>query len=124
MAKLNIGANSINMAIRDSSLKFSANGLALQNGDFIISDINGEKIFYTDDLGNLTLKGNVYADEGVFRGDIYANNGYFNGTINAFDGTIGGFNIVSKYYKPIEVEEGQSKEGLYFLLDEHPVIYK
>lgn len=124
MAKLNIGANSINMAIRDSSLKFSANGLALQNGDFIISDANGEKIFYTDDLGNLTLKGNIYAEEGTFRGDVYANSGYFNGTINAFDGTIGGFNIVSKYYEPMEVEEEQSKEGLYFLLDEHPIIYK
>ena len=123
MAKLNIGANSINMAIRESSLEFSANGLALKNGDFVISDVSGEKIFYTDDLGNLTLKGNVYAESGIFKGDVYANNGYFNGTINAFDGTIGGFSIVSNYYEATE-ENPNDLNDLYILLDEHPLIYK
>lgn len=113
MAQLNIGANSINMAIRNSSLEFSSDGLSLQNGDFVIFDENEEKIFYTDDLGNLTLKGNVYAEDG-----------YFNGTINAFDGTIGGFNIVSNYYEPIESEAIQSGEIFYILLDEYPITYK
>lgn len=36
--------------------------------------------------GQLSLKGNVFADNGYFRGDVYANSGYFNGEVNAESG--------------------------------------
>jgi hypothetical protein len=36
MARLNIGAADITAAVRESSLKFSADGLSLYNGNFTI----------------------------------------------------------------------------------------
>ena len=159
MAKLNINAADITASIQDASLKFSANGLQLDNGDFVIVNPNyikttleitadnfgqyelyvidnnnnfvkaeifeegkeyyqrqEEKVFYADEKGNLNLRGNVYATDGVFRGDIFANNGTFNGEINAINGTIGGFNIVSNYYVPTDEKSFSQGETGYFLL--------
>ena len=52
-------------------------------------------LLYTDDDGNLTLKGSVHAENGYFNGEVHATSGDFNGNINALGGTIGGFQIVS-----------------------------
>ena len=43
--------------------------------------------------GTLTLKGDVYANNGFFRGRIEATEGSFKGKIEAAEGEIGGFNI-------------------------------
>jgi hypothetical protein len=147
MAKLNIGATDIVASILNSTMRFSAEGLEVGNGDFRIynpdcyrkiqldetqynTDYNNgkyyyhldannsyvladktydseiqyfekynENVLYADgDTGALTLKGNIYANSGVFRGDVFANNGTFNGTITATDGSIGGFKIYSNYF--------------------------
>lgn len=157
MAKLNIGANDIVASIRDTSLKFSSDGLDLVNGDFSIYDfvykpiiltaesfetnkyykLDGnskpqlaisfeegvqyyeqykEAVFYADGVtGDLTLKGNVYANNGVFRGDVFANNGTFNGQITATGGNIGGFNIYSAYFD--KVATPINPVGYYVLVD-------
>ena len=82
-----------------------------------------EKVFYTTD-GNLTLKGDIYANNGEFHGNIYANNGSFNGQVTATGGSIGGFNIVSSYYSQVQSPEDE-KEGYYITLDSNnPVYYK
>ena len=87
MAKLNVNATNITQIVDKVNLTLNANGLALKNGDFVIyKEIEGqepERIFYMNtDSGNLTLKG-----------DIYADNGYFKGAIEAISGEIGGFKI-------------------------------
>ena len=137
MAKLNIGANGINAAIGNSTLRFGADGLQVRNGSFKIfkpyyreeeilneADFNEkrgqlyclddnqsyikatqykqgityyvqleEKLLYTDDLGNLTIKGRVEAESGYFKGRIEAESGSFTGDIYAKEGVIGGFYI-------------------------------
>ena len=128
MAQMVIGANSIGMAVRDSSLKFSADGLALVNGDFAIykTEIKeGDEIFYADDQGNLVLKGVIYANAGQFHGDVYAENGSFNGSIKATDGDIGGFQIVANSYSKVDKSpNAENNAGLYFLLDEGLGVYR
>ena len=44
MAKLNINANDIVASIQKASLRFSANGLELHNGDFLITDFSYEEV--------------------------------------------------------------------------------
>lgn len=75
-----------------------------------------EDLFYTDPLGNLTLKGQVYADGGYFRGDIYADNGLFNGTIITRDGQIGDF-YIGETYLPISIEDDTNNSQIFVLLD-------
>lgn len=122
MARLSLNAADIVASIRDASLKFSADGLSLRNGAFQIYRVDDDDqeipIFYADGEGNLTLKGNVYADNGVFRGDIFANNGTFNGEITATSGNIGGFNIVSNYFEPID-DDSEADSIVYIKLDEN-----
>lgn len=128
MAKMVIGANSISMAVRESTLEFSADGLALVNGDFTIykTEIKeGDEIFYADDQGNLVMKGTIYANAGQFHGDVYAENGSFNGSIKATDGDIGGFQIVANSYSPAnKSSNAEDNAGLYYLLDEGLGVYR
>lgn len=97
MAKLDINAFDIVASIQEASLRFSANGLELRNGDFLIKNQEDEPVFYLDETtGNLAIKGDVYAENGHFKGIIEATSGTFNGDINANGGTIGGFRIASE----------------------------
>lgn len=47
--------------------------------------------FYIDQkTGDVYMRGNVYAEDGVFRGTVYATDGEFTGTVNATDGVFKG----------------------------------
>lgn len=58
------------------------NSLTLNSGSFAILDREGERAFYTDEVGDLVFKGNLDGASGSFSGDI-----------TAASGTIGGFII-------------------------------
>lgn len=87
-------ANSIQAAIDEAKILFTANGLSITNGGLVIYDNNSNSIFSYDNVTNiLNIKGN-----GEFTGKITATEGSFTGTINtntltANGGTIGGFRI-------------------------------
>ena len=87
-------ANSIQAAIDEAKLLFSANGLSIINGGLTIYNNDSEPVFSFDVETNLlTIKGN-----GEFTGKITATEGSFTGTVTtntltANGGTIGGFTI-------------------------------
>ena len=93
MATFNLYAAGFNASIQNTKLNFSAEGLEVFNGGIKIVNNNQQEVFYADELGNLTLKGTIYAENGYFKGEIEATSGTFNGDINANGGTIGGFTI-------------------------------
>ena len=86
MATLNLTAGGIVAAVQNSKMNFDANGLTIQNGGFKILDYNNSEVFYTDLNGNLSLKGNIYADGGYFKGDITGASGTFSGRLEAEEG--------------------------------------
>lgn len=97
MASLSIKANGVVAAMQDSKMVFDATGLTLQNGAFKIIKTTTQNgistttpLFYTDELGNLVLKGTVYAENGSFKGHIEATSGTFSGELNAATGTFNG----------------------------------
>lgn len=72
-------------------------GIKSTNGDTLktVKDIDADTKeplanFWCDREGNVYLKGNVYATDGVFRGTVYAKDGEFTGTVNATDGKFEG----------------------------------
>lgn len=104
MATFNLYAAGFNAAIQSTKLKFSADGLNVENGGLTVSDSSGEKVFYADENGDLNIKGKIVATDGSFKGTIEATSGSFKGkieategsftgTIDAVAGTIGGFTI-------------------------------
>lgn len=100
MASLNVEANGIVGAIQNTKLKFSAEGLEIQNGGFEIVNNNNSKVLWADDNGNLTLKGRIEAAEGNFSGTLLAATGTFQGELHSPKiisptGQIGGF-IINK----------------------------
>jgi hypothetical protein len=60
---------------------------------YIKVDEKDKKIFYADDEGNLTIVGNVHANDGYFNGEVHATSGTFKGEITSEKGLIGGFTI-------------------------------
>ena len=70
MATLSVKAEGIVASMQDSKLYFNASGLTVKNGCFVICDNNMNNLLYADENGNLSLKGNVYAEGGYFRGDL------------------------------------------------------
>lgn len=114
MAKFYLHANNITMAIQDAGLEFSSSGLTLTNGGLEINN-KGEKVFYFDEeTGNLSLIGNIYAEDGYFKGELKAASGSFVGDIEANGGTIGGFTIVNDDENNylISADEGIKLDGL------------
>ena len=114
MAKFYLHANNITMAIQDAGLEFSSSGLTLTNGGLEINN-KGEKVFYFDEeTGNLSLIGNMYAEDGYFKGELKAASGSFVGDIEANGGTIGGFTIVNNDENNclISADEGIKLDGL------------
>lgn len=107
MATLDLQAAGIVAAMQDSKMIFNANGLTLENGALQIVRTKDEivtPLLYADELGNLTIRGIIYAEGGKFSGELEAATGTFSGTltaasgnfngeINANSGTIGGFII-------------------------------
>ena len=100
-AQFGLYANRITASIQNSKLNFSSEGLEILNGGISVkkaSQLEEEEVLYFSEAGNLTIKGNIYAD-----------NGYFNGEINTNKGKIGGFIInsnelfTSDSYEYIEV---------------------
>lgn len=103
LAKFSVNAASINAAIGNSKLEFSADGLEVTNGGFTIYSVDtskpeeqqvAESIFYYDSVaksmyvkGSGTFTGTIYAKEGKFEGEVKAS------TIDAQVGNIGGFTI-------------------------------
>ena len=55
-----------------------------------VKNNNGETVFETNDEGNLTVTGTIYANDGVFRGTVYARDGEFEGYIRATAGDFPG----------------------------------
>lgn len=103
LAKFSVNAASINAAIGNSKLEFSADGLEVTNGGLTIYSVDtsteeaaAEEIFsYNPSSKSLYVKGN-----GEFTGKIVATSGSFTGnvsadTLTARAGTIGGFTIQS-----------------------------
>lgn len=86
MATLNLTAGGIVAAVQNSKMNFDANGLTIQNGGFKILDHSNSEVFYTDLNGNLSLRGNIYADSGYFKGDITGASGTFSGRLEAEEG--------------------------------------
>ena len=114
MAKFYLHANNITMAIQDAGLDFSSSGLTLTNGGLEINN-KGEKVFYFDEeTGNLSLIGNMYAEDGYFKGELKAASGSFVGDIEANGGTIGGFTIVNNDENNylISADKGIKLDGL------------
>lgn len=114
MAKFYLHANDITMAIQEAGLKFSSSGLTLTNGGLEINN-KGEKVFYFDEeTGNLSLVGNIYAEDGYFKGELKAASGSFVGDIEANGGTIGGFTIVNDNENNylISADKGIKLDGL------------
>ena len=101
MAKFAVTAGTIEAAIGESKLEFSASGLSVINGGLTIyeRDNSGDvpvnrKIFYYDEdakvlyvEGSGTFTGTIHATAGSFSGDVSADN------LIANAGTIGGFTI-------------------------------
>lgn len=100
MAKFAVTASTIEAAVGESKLEFSADGLSIINSGFSIYErYNGEdpinrKIFYYDEdekvlyvEGTGTFTGTIHASTGSFTGDVSAD------TLTANAGTIGGFII-------------------------------
>lgn len=94
MAKFAVTANTIEAAVSNSKLEFSATGLAIRNGGLSIFDNQDNKIFYYDNVGQSlyvegtgTFTGTIHATAGSFTGDVSADN------LIANAGTIGGFTI-------------------------------
>lgn len=100
LASFSTTANSINMAVRNTTMNFTSEGLTIDNGNFIIKDKDHNEIFsYKKDGEVLHVKGdgeftgNIYAEDGYFKGDITGAKGVFSDTINVggnsvFGGTL------------------------------------
>lgn len=101
MAKFNLNAADITMAIQKAKLKFSADGLDIYNGGIRINKVEDQnkevKVFEVDDNGDLTLTGTIYATNGKFTGEIEANSGF-----------IGGFKIVDNILYSTDSETAPS----------------
>lgn len=75
-------------AMQGAGLEFTSNGLAITNGNFLITNSNNEAVLnFNKDDGTLAVTGQINATSGRFHGIVEAESGYFN------NGTIGGFNI-------------------------------
>ena len=110
MASLSLNAKDIVQSIQSTKLKFDAEGLTIKNGGFKILGNNEEKLLFSEN-GNLTVKGNIYADDGYFKGIIEADSGYFKGKLEATDGTIGGLILKDGYmYSPYVVVDASNPE--------------
>ena len=81
MAKFSVTAAAINAAVRDSRMRFDANGLTLENSAFVLKKGN-DNVLYAGEDGNLYLTGYIDALGGNFRGNL-----------SSPTGTIGGFEI-------------------------------
>lgn len=93
MAKLSLHANGIVASVSDAKLKFSVDGLTIENGNFKIIKTAGEgvkELLYADEEGNLVLKGNLQAAGGTFAGTLEGADGTFSGALNAATGTFSG----------------------------------
>lgn len=120
LAKFSVNAASINAAIGNSKLEFSADGLEVTNGGLTIYSVDttteeaaAEEIFsYNPTSKSLYVKGN-----GEFTGKIVATSGSFTGnvsadTLTARAGTIGGFTIQSDgLYSPNQSIKLLGSEG-------------
>lgn len=120
LAKFSVNAASINAAIGNSKLEFSADGLEVTNGGLTIYSVDttaeetaAEAIFfYNPSSKSLYVKGN-----GEFTGKIVATSGSFTGnisadTLTARAGTIGGFTIQSDgLYSPNQSIKLLGSEG-------------
>lgn len=93
LAKFSLHARDITMSVEKASLVFNDKGLSVGNGNFeIIKTTEGdvERLLYTDDEGDLHIKGALDAASGTFSGELVAATGTFSGTLQAADGTFGG----------------------------------
>lgn len=90
MASLKLQANGLVASMQNSKLVFNANGLTVQNGSFIIQNSEEDKLLYADENGNLSLKGNIFAENGYFKGELQGANGTFEGELVAASGTFKG----------------------------------
>lgn len=90
MASLKLQANGLVASMQDSKLVFNANGLTVKNGSFIIQNNEEDKLLYADENGNLSLVGNIYANNGYFKGELQGATGTFEGELKAASGTFTG----------------------------------
>ena len=90
-------------AMQDAGLEFTSNGLAITNGNFLITNSNNEAVLnFNKDDGTLSVTGQINATSGYFSGELRAATGTFSGEITATTGTIGGFNILENSIESID----------------------
>ena len=89
LASFSTTANSINMAVRDTKMDFTGDGLRITNGTFSVekveNNVSHQVLSFNPNTGELYVEGT-----GIFTGDIYAENGTFGGTLSAARGTFKG----------------------------------
>lgn len=91
LESFSVTADSINAAVRDAKMQFTADGLEITNGSFLIKNNQGQEVFsYVPDAENLYVKGRIEADAGYFNGELRAATGTFAGDISAARGTFKG----------------------------------
>ena len=107
LASFDQTATTIQYAVNNAQLEFSASGLKIFEGGLSIyststAPTDDDRIFYFDSTtgnlhidGNGTFSGKITATDGEFTGIIHAREGEFNGEITALSGHIGGFIINS-----------------------------
>lgn len=97
LASFALNADSINMAVDNTKLRFDSNGLHVVNGGFDITRVyedgcESEKVFWVDDNddGDLHIKGRLEAATGTFAGELTAATGSFSGELKAATGSFSG----------------------------------
>ena len=102
LARFSVNAHDIHMSIAQAGLKFNSSGLELLNGNFRIvrtkEDGTKDLSLQADQLGNVTLRGRVEAESGIFNGEVYAQKGVFKGSIYAGRGNLGSLNIIDSLH--------------------------
>ena len=102
--------------MQGAGLEFTSNGLAITNGNFVITNSNNEAVLnFNKDDGTLAVTGQINATSGRFHGIVEAESGYFN------NGTIGGFNITEnsiesqtqklQLFSQVSIDSGTIEQG-------------
>lgn len=117
MAKMNLAANGITMAVSEAGLLFDANGLTIQNGKFTIKNDQGQSVFCADDKGNLFFNGQINSSLGELSGWHLSKH-----DIQDEDKSVGLHSGNTRYYlgdnSPVRFWAGKSQEEQTLIINE------
>lgn len=87
-----------------------------ENGDLIYDKTgvmpSGSSLFFDIDSGRLSLRGDIYAENGYFKGRVEATEGFFNGSLNIGDGQFVVDQNGKMTAKDINIADGAKVSGL------------